>query len=332
MKYLILLVLFISQEVFSIPEGTNHFQEWQNHALPFYEEMSHDFFKNAQGMTIHFKKLGRPENKKTLVIIPGQSEAAIKYAEVIYDLKDEGFNFYVLDHQGQGESDRLLFDHQKSHVRFFKDYVNDLNQWVEEIIVPENKDQELYLLAHSMGGAISIYSLIDLQKYFKKAIFLAPMLEINTRPYSEFVARLYASFLVKIGRGPYYAPTKGPYVPVRDTFEKNVFTHSQNRFEMMKFVRIQWPEQVVAGPTARWVNESLKATHYIDRLAPKIKIPIKLLQAEADLIVKLRRQTSFCSKAVECELILMPQSGHEILMEKDETRNKAMEIIRNFLN
>ena len=41
-----------------------------------------------------------------LVISPGQGEPALKYAELVYDLKDTGYDIFVIDHRGQGASDR----------------------------------------------------------------------------------------------------------------------------------------------------------------------------------------------------------------------------------
>lgn len=329
---IMVLILLISSVAHALNEGPRYFEEWQSKVRPFYEGLDSEYFINDQGMTLHYKRFFHPENKKTIVIVPGRSESTLKYAEVLYDLKDSGFNFYIIDLQGQGQSDRLLSDHQKGHIRYFRDYVRDLDLWISAYVLPEAKDQSYYLLSHSMGGAISAQYLASKPEFFKKSLFLAPMFQINTEPYSEFVAKIYATLLVKIGRSEEYAPTKGPYIPSQDTFENNKSTHSQDRFKVINYINKNWPELLVAGPTSRWVDQSLKATEKIERLAPEIKIPIKIIQAGLDEIVRPKRQNSFCSRAPKCELIHFPQSAHEVLVEVDQDRNRALDTIKNFFN
>ena len=48
-----------------------------------------------------------PENpKSTVVISSGRIESYLKYKELIFDLYQNGFAVFILDHRGQGLSDR----------------------------------------------------------------------------------------------------------------------------------------------------------------------------------------------------------------------------------
>ena len=330
MKWIFLSVVFLMQSAFAIPEQ-DFLKIWHRDVAPYFAQGAQRSFVSHQGLKLNFYSFTDSKNKKTLVILPGRTEPALKYAELVYDLKDMGFNIYVLDHQGQGASDRLLKNSDKGHVDHFVDYARDLSGWMDEVVLPESKNQERYLIAHSMGGTIGVTYLAYGRDVFKKAVLSAPMMELNTRPYTEAVARNLSGALVLIGQGSKYAPDRGPYIPENDTFEKNEVTHSEARFDIAKAIFVTWPELVVGGPTNRWVNQSLKTTKKIDTIADKIKIPMLLLQAGEDLIVKLPRQTSFCAKAPNCKLIKYDTSMHEILQEKDSIRNEAMKEIRNFL-
>lgn len=326
MKFLLLISLLVPMFAQAIPEE-NFARDWSEKALPFFRGMTTGTLKNAQGIKLKYFVHKSPLNERSLVIVPGRTEPAIKYAELIYDLKDQGFNIYIMDHQGQGESGRLLEDTHKGHVVEFKHYVRDFEFFMQQIVYAK-QTQPIYLIAHSMGGAISAHYMTSHPRVFAKAVLVAPMFEMNTAPYSETVARYYAKLLVSTGKGNNYAPDYGPYVPENDTFEKNVNTHSESRFLASKYIFTNMPELAVGGPTARWVHESLKATQKIDQLP--IETPVLLLQAGLDQTVKPARQESFCKKGM-CELVTYPEAFHEILMEKDVIRDEALNEIKSFL-
>ena len=65
----------------------------------------------------------------------------------------------------------------------------------------------------------------------------------------------------------------------------------------------------------------------------KIKVPFLFLQASADKVVKPKPQEDFCKKMKgSCKFIRIENSKHEILMEKDLVRNKALRLINHFFN
>lgn len=326
MKFFLLISLLVPMFAQAIPEE-DFARNWSEKALPFFRSMTTGTVKNNQGLKLKYFYYKNPLNVKSLVIVPGRTEPAIKYAELIYDLKESGFDIFIMDHQGQGESDRILTDTNKGHVVDFKNYVQDFELFMQQVVYAK-QTQPLYLIAHSMGGAISTQYMSAHPRVFTKAVLVAPMFEMNTAPYSETVARYYAKLLVTTGKGNNYAPNYGPYVPENDTFEKNTNTHSEVRFLASKYIFTNMLNLVVGGPTARWVHESLKATQKIDRLP--VETPVLLLQAGLDQTVKPARQEAFCKKGM-CELITYPEAFHEILMEKDSIRDEAINEIKSFL-
>jgi lysophospholipase len=325
MKTLILLLAVLaSTAALAIPEQDLR-REWRETVLPFFDTLTAGELRNRQGLRVAFFTRVRPEHRKVLVVLPGRTEPARKYAEVLYDLRNDGFDLVILDHQGQGDSERLLADTQKGHVVRFDDYVRDLEQLMAEVVRPLGKD--VYVLAHSMGGTIAARYLNRNPGIVKKAVLAAPMLQINTDPYNETVARAYARLLVLLRKGATYAPGRGPYVVV--PFPENTVTHSEVRYEVEPALVEERPELAVGGPTARWVRESLKVTRHIDRA--RITTPVLLLQAGEELVVVNDRQNSFC-RASFCRMIRFPSAKHEILMETDAIRDRAFAEFRKFLN
>ena len=59
-----------------------------------------------------------------------------------------------MEHRGHGFSRRFLKDLHKVYVKSYQEYVKDLHVFVDGIVKKRSKSGELYLFAHSMGGAI----------------------------------------------------------------------------------------------------------------------------------------------------------------------------------
>jgi lysophospholipase len=331
MKSALMLFLLLIQGAFAISEE-NFAQVYQQEVLPYFAQSTQSSFINEQGMKINYYSLTSPSNTKTLVILPGRTEPAKKYAELVYDLRAQNFNVFILDHQGQGESDRLLGDTEKGHVIRFHDYIRDLDQWMETVVVPETQNQERYLFAHSMGGAIAATYLARSQTHFKKALLTSPMLGINTAPYGVTFARILANVLNIVHLGNCYAPKRESYIPEHHTLERSEETQSQARLDVAKDLFVSTPELAVGGPTTHWVLQTLKMAKSSTFLSTEIKIPLLVNTAGVENIVLNSYTTSFCARSSNCTLVNYANAKHEIFMEKDILRDEAIRQMIEFFN
>ncbi len=323
----ILLICLLSLSAFAIPEK-DYESVWKTQVLAALDSHPAKEFINKQGKKVAYRTYIRGAGLPNIVISPGRQEPMKKYYELVHDIQDA--NFYLIDHQGQGESERLLKDPQKGHVISFQDYVNDFSFWMNTHVLAETKGERLYLVAHSMGGAIATRYMEKNPGIFKKVVLSAPMYDVYTKPYPGKVARILAKALMLAGQGNKYAPDRGPYIPEDDTLEKNEFSHSLARIEMNKYLFVE-ENLALGGTTVRWVNEAFKGMSGIQFVGKKLSQPILLLQAELDTTVMPAKQTQFCQLAANCKLVQMKGSFHEILQEKDSIRNHAIELIRSHL-
>ncbi len=301
--------------------------------IPFFESGKPLNFVGSRGLNIHTYAFEVPGAKRAIVIAPGRSESSLKFAEVLFDLRSLGYSMYIIDHRGQGLSDRELRSAgtpDLGYVEDFDDYVADFTKFMNQIVQPKGYE-ETYLLAHSMGGAISALYAASHPGAFTKIVFNSPMFAINTAPYPGAIAQALAGTLTAVGQGAKLAPGQKPYP--ESPFEGNKLTTSRSRFEMAEALVAYKPATAVGGPSNRWVHEGLTATHQIHRLkADQIAVPTLLFQAEADQIVKLKGQDQFCDKMKSCRKISFPGAQHEILNEIDSTRDRAMETITSFFS
>ena len=106
---------------------------------PLPERATGGFLTARDGLRLRFARFaatGRPL-KGTVIILPGRNECIEKYFETIRDFSARGLGSAILDWRGQGNSGRLLRDPARGYIDSFYDYVRDLEQFFEEIILPD---------------------------------------------------------------------------------------------------------------------------------------------------------------------------------------------------
>ncbi|MCO5142059.1 MAG: alpha/beta fold hydrolase [Oligoflexia bacterium] len=292
-------------------------------------------FLGKNKVTLTYMKFGETMGPKgSIVVSPGNGESSIRYTELAVDLFEQGYSpIYVIDHRGQGFSGRLLPDSHKSHVESFSFYADDLKTFIDTVVMPQIEQQRLYIVAHSMGGAIAADFLERYpSKKIQAAVFLSPMMMIyddEGRTESELLSKLKLGCF--LGRCNDYIPGAGPYQP-KDFSEDNRSTSSKDRFAIKDTLRKVYPQIQLGGTTLRWVKESINAIIKIRSEADKIKTPVLLMQASEDKVVDNRGQDEFCEKSDNCRLVKIEGAKHGLHLERDQLRNQVIDQILKFFN
>ncbi len=272
---------------------------------------------------------GQGKSDALLFVLPGMTEPEIKYTEFIYDLRLKfSGTIIAVDHRGQGQSDRDIEDLQKTFVFNFNSYISDF----EKIVNIEKKlYKDLYLVGHSMGAHIAFKYMLKYPKRFSKAILVSPMFEMEIG--MPWVLIDIYKFIMR--------PELSDYLPGRGSFKKtlsddkkkqSVVTSSISRINLERFYLMSDPKIQKGGPTLGWLLEAKKSNLDLRASLKTIETPIIILQAENDKMVKSEAQNIVCKKQINCRLINVKQSKHEILMEQDAIRNQALSEIYNFMN
>ncbi|SMY17523.1 alpha/beta fold hydrolase [Photobacterium aquimaris] len=264
---------------------------------------------------------------KVIVIVNGRIESYYKYQELFFDLINQGYHIYALDHRGQGMSQRLIADAEMGYVDQFDDYVTDLYRFITDIVMPQGY-QHHYLLGHSMGGAISSLLLARYPTIFDRAVLSAPMHGIHLKPSLRFIAEPLARLNDHLHRQPTYAPGQRCYYP--KPFVNNPLTHSEIRFQWFKDLYQQYPQIRLGGASNRWVWQSIAAARACIDEASNITTPTLVLQGSADHIVDNQAHARFCQQIpTKSRLVTITDARHELLFESDQYRNIALTEICN---
>ncbi len=103
------------------------------------------------------------------------------------------------------------------------------------------------------------------------------------------------------------------------------------RYRWFRELYEQKPELKLGGPSTRWVWQSLMATKQCIQLTRQITIPTLVLQGGKDTIVSNAAQIKFIARLAKTnpssELLMILDAKHEILFEKDEFRNQALDAV-----
>ncbi|WP_028863494.1 alpha/beta fold hydrolase [Psychromonas aquimarina] len=287
---------------------------------------------NKQIYTISIKT----GNNQAIVISQGRNESTLKYKELAYDLNRQGYDLYLIDHRGQGFSERLGGDKYRGHVNQFQDYVDDFNAYVLSLDLQKNY-QHNYLLSHSMGGTISALYLEQYQHPFQASLFFSPMFSINLGGIPESIAKIIAYSSDEIcswfSDSPCYIFGSSGYK--KKSFYDNNLTSSKSRFNSAFNTFEQYPETQLGSPTMRWVTESISAAQQARENASNITIPVLVIQAGEDSVVTAEGQKEFYQNITECssaQFINIPGANHEILLEADQYRAPTLNQALQFLN
>lgn len=297
-------------------------------------------FKGKDNIRINYATFQTPRHQRNLVIVPGRVEGYLKYKELAFDLFNQGYNIFILDHRGQGISQRLLKNTNKGYVKSFDDYAQDLNTFITDIVdqtpIALTQGVKPYLLSHSMGGAISL-RLMELSPHLIQACVLsAPMIDINKGALPDWFAK------VIVGSGntlnqwfddePWYFFSQSDYKV--KPFSENDLTHSPIRYQ--RFIDEYQSNKYIqlGGVTFQWLNEALKAKEQIFKQADKLSTPLLLIQASKDTVVSNQVQQEFWQLLNKKNPTLYPNTQfvvikgakHELFFESDEYRNQALEI------
>ena len=91
----------------------------------------------------------------TIFLQQGHNEFIEKYYETIQEFIDRGYSVICFDWRGQGMSERMIDDINKSFINDFKRHDKDLENILEEIIDPFFP-KPLIGIGHSMGGCLML--------------------------------------------------------------------------------------------------------------------------------------------------------------------------------
>lgn len=287
------------------------------------------YFKGENNVNIYYKKYNVKKSKGSIVISHGYTESLEKYKELIYYFVQEGYSVYGIEHRGHGRSGRLNSNFDKQvHIEDFDFYVNDLKTFMDEIVVPESKDEKIFLFGHSMGGAIGGLFLERHEGYFDAAILNAPMMQLVNENSTDSIIE-YLNSKIENGESGNFFLGSNEYNATPDL--EGAGTSSEGRYNSIHKIITNNKIFQMTGGSVNWFKESLEATNEVVANSNKINVPVLLFQAGKDSYVMPGGQDKFVAGNPRyCKLIRYDEAKHEMYFEKDEILFPYLEDVFDF--
>lgn len=319
-------------------------------------------FQGAKDRLIHYDVFPAPQPKAALVIVPGNAEASIHYAETVYDLMQShlGYSIYLINLRGQGFSQRLLGKathlaqilhdpeaiktYQKAHIDDFQYYIDDLHTFIETVVQPQSTP--LILLGHSLGGLVVTRYLEQYPEQVKAAILSSPlyaMAGLLLKLSSGTLTKTVVNNRINAGEADAYMFGQVPYDPTMPYLvegQVNPLTTSENRFHLKQFITQENPAIALGGKTWGWTHQVLNGIEKTAGEADRIRAPLLILQAGDDQIALASGNQTICTtvnqnvaqgRPAQCTLVNFANAQHDLLLEKDVIRSAVLDEIMAFL-
>ena len=251
--------------------------------------------------------------KGTVLIFPGRTEFIEKYGQTAAAFAARGLASAAVDWRGQGLSERLLDNPLVGHVARFTDYQKDVAAMLaltQKLKLP----RPYFLLAHSMGGAIGLRTIME-GTSFDAAAFSAPMWGLQMAPHLRPAAWALSHIMPLIGQGHLLPPTTRMEHHVEvDDFQGNLLTTDPEQFDIMRRQLVAHPELTLGGPSYVWLREALREmNHLASRASPHL--PTVTFLGTEEKIVANEAIHSRMEDWKGGRLEIIPGGEHEVLME-----------------
>ena len=290
-----------------IPYDDNGFREAMKTTVrPWLEDtVTCGRFTSFDGAKICYYRALNPEARGVIVMVHGFCEFFGKFHETAYDLWESGYTVYFIEQRGHGGSDRSVSRLDYVDVEDFSDYVEDLKQMMDKVVLPETNGLvtraavagstgiraagklPLLLYAHSMGGCVSTLFLEKYPEYFRAAVLSSPMLKMTfgSIPLWQVKTLMFVSRL--LGWNEKTMPGQNGFDPEKPDFEGSA-SLSRARFDYQWDLRADPASggiYTMNGGTYRWGRAAWKATQELLKGEEKITIPVLVCQAGLDYFV-----------------------------------------------
>jgi lysophospholipase len=327
---------------FSFTQEAQLNKQLSSEIADFWQTGEFSSFQGVENKRINYAAFISSQPESCLVISPGRSESYLKYKELAFDLSALNISIFIIDHRGQGLSERLLENPYKGYVDQFDDYTDDLNTFITTVVKPNCAiaDKPI-LLGHSMGGAIATRLIQKYPNSVKATLLSSPMIAINKGGLPEWLAKtlIYSGtfFNQLLTDQAWYFIGQSDY-QLKD-FDGNHLMHSKIRYQTFIDLYQEYPQLQLGGVTFNWLKQAIIINQAIFSDLDKIATPISIMQAGEDTIVDNQVQNDFCQQLNQLKPLLCPLSQpliiegarHELLFEKDEYRNQALIFISDWI-
>lgn len=251
--------------------------------------------ENINGVSLFRRNWLIQDAKATILLVHGYGEHSGRYDEIANRLNKSKYDVYTYDRRGEGQSEG-----KQGHIQSIQNHVLDLIE-IKKSIHPKGK---LFLMAHSLGGLVSLAYLLDHKPDDIEGVILSsPFIKIDdgTAPLLQKLARIIAAILPKL-----------------PTIALDVNLISRDPKEVEKYVN---DPLVYHGKTnAKTGYEIIKAINHVQSKFREFDLPLLIIHGSEDKIADPKGSQWLFERSIskDKKLTLLDGLYHETMREPEK--------------
>jgi len=264
----------------------------------------------------------------TILLQQGHNEFIEKYYETIQEFIDRGYSVICFDWRGQGMSERMIDDINKSFINDFERHDKDLEKILVEIIDPFFS-KPLIGIGHSMGGCLMLSAFKNHPDKFSHGILSAPMLGFKNERFLRTASSIMRVFM----KDTDYLIGSKPNMGIETPFEENDLTTDRFRYKRTQKLVRKKPDIRLWGVTnafAKSVSNRFKTIRK-KNWVEDIKTKILIINSINDKVVDSNKTLEINKRLKNSKIVNFQNCEHEIFIENDINRKILWEAIDSFL-
>jgi len=251
--------------------------------------------KKINGISILIRNWTIDSPKATVLLVHGYGEHSGRYEETANRLNDAGYSVFSYDRRGEGQSDGT-----KGHIQSISNHVADLIEIKKQVDVKG----KFFLMAHSLGGLVSLTYLLDHNPTDIDGVVLSsPFIKIDdgTAPILQKIAGIIAAIFPKL-----------------PTIALDVNLISRDPKEVEKYVN---DPLIFHGKTnAKTGHEMIKAIKHVQSKFSEFDLPYIIIHGSKDKLADPQgsKWLHQRSKSTDKQLTILDGLYHETMREPEK--------------
>lgn len=267
-------------------------------------------FIGAKKQRIHYQSWLPAQPKAAVVIAHGLGEHGGRYAQVAQVLVDAGCAVYAIDHRGHGKSDGV-----RAFVDKFANAVADMDHLIDHA-KRSHPGKPLFLLGHSMGGALSLNYAIQHGNKLSGLILSGPAVALDgAPPFLAPISKVLSSIMPKLGM-----------------FAVDPSLVSRDQDEVAKYSSD--PLNAHGKVPVRTLAEIVRCVEWLPSALPSLKLPTLLLHGRDDKLAGVAGSQMVYDRisSTDKTLNIYDHLYHEIFNELPADRARVFQDMTAWLN
>jgi len=289
-------------------------------------------YKASDGAELRWGHLPVRNARAECVLLGGFGEFIEKQFETVRDLAARGIAVWCLDWRGQGGSIRPRRLPTRPRARNYKRDARDLADFTRMKL---SGRLPRLLVAHSMGGAISLLCLREHPELFAAAVLSAPMVGLRTGKVPPGFFRIITGPARAAGLGACFIPGAGKWRADRiPSPERSRASTDAERCRLRHAWFSVEPRLRLDQATYGWVDAALALVARISKpeFLSAIRTPILLGRCGREVVVSKTAQRRVASMLPNCTLIELHESKHDPFLERDAIRDYWLACLDRFID